>query len=97
MMWSYAFMFYLDKSNYCDILEGMQDYLNDSVESLSKIFEDVGAEKKKKSEENIMMALTKKRTKIVHLSSLVSKRQRLLIECAGQGLDDKSLIFRDYI
>lgn len=97
LMWSYAFMFYLDKSNYCDILEGMQDYLNDSVESLSKIFEDVGAEKKKKSEENIMIALTKKRTKIVHLSSLVSKRQRLLIECAGQGLDDKSLIFKDYI
>ncbi|QWU86732.1 hypothetical protein CA3LBN_000950 [Candidozyma haemuli] len=90
LMWSYAFMFYLDKSNYCDILEGMQDYLNDSVESLSKIFEDVGAEKKKKSEENIMMALTKKRTKIVHLSSLVLKRQRLLIECAGQGLDDKT-------
>lgn len=97
LMWSYAFMFYLDKSNYCDILEGMQDYLNDSVESLSKIFEDVGAEKKKKSEENIMKALTKKRTNIVHLSSLVSKRQRVLVECASQGLEDRSLIFRDYV
>ncbi|PVH19525.1 hypothetical protein CXQ85_003371 [Candidozyma haemuli] len=95
LMWTYAFMFYLDKSNYCDILEGMQDYLNETVEALSRIFEDVGAEKKKKSEENIMQALTNKRVKIVHLSSLVSKRQRLLVECANHGIEEGSLIFKE--
>lgn len=95
-MWTYAFTFYLEKSNYCDIFEGMQDYLNETVEALSRIFEDVGVEKKKKqSEENIMQALTKKKSKIVHLSALIAKRQRLLVECANHGISDGSLIFKE--
>ncbi|QRG36796.1 hypothetical protein FDK38_001153 [Candidozyma auris] len=96
LMWTYAFTFYLEKSNYCDIFEGMQDYLNETVEALSRIFEDVGVEKKKKqSEENIMQALTKKKSKIVHLSALIAKRQRLLVECANHGISDGSLIFTE--
>lgn len=93
LMWTYAFMFYLNKGNYCEILEGMQDYLNETVEALSKIFEDVGSQKKKKSEENIVQALTKKKSKIIHLSSLVVKRQKLLIESAKHGINEGSLTF----
>lgn len=92
LKWTYCFAFYLDKSNFSDIFESMQDYLNKTVEDLSKIFEEMNAKKNNTSSKTYNL-ITHYRTEIISLSSLVTKRQKLLIEFAQSGLELGQLKF----
>lgn len=96
LMWTYAFSFYMAKSNFADMFAGMQDYLTKTVEDLSGLFEDVNkGDMTSKKKEAVMLKLTRKKSAIVSLSALVSKRQRLLIEYVASCLDLNSLKFND--
>ena len=90
LKWTYCFAFYLSKTNFSEIFEQMQDYLNKTVEDLSLIFEEVNSKKHKTQSSMIIM---KHKQEIVNLSNLVTKRQKLLIECAYSGLNQGHLVF----
>lgn len=90
LKWTYCFAFYLSKTNFSEIFEQMQDYLNKTVEDLSLIFEEVNSKKHKTQSSMIIM---KHKQEIVNLSNLVIKRQKLLIECAYSGLNQGHLVF----
>lgn len=92
LKWTYCFAFYLDKSNFSEIFESMQDYLNKTVEDLSKIFEEINAKKNNTSSKTYHL-ITHYRSEIISLSSLVIKRQKLLIEFAQSGLEMGQLKF----
>lgn len=91
LMWTYAFAFYLERSNFAEIFEGMQDYLTKTVEDLSSLFEELDGV----SSEDAVKRITKRKADIINLSSLVTRRQHLLIECAHSGLLQGTLRFRD--
>lgn len=91
LMWTYAFAFYLERSNFAEIFEGMQDYLTKTVEDLSRLFEELD----EVSSDDAVKRITKRKTDIVNLSALVTRRQHLLIECAHSGLLQETLKFRD--
>lgn len=96
LMWTYAFSFYMAKSNFAEIFAGMQDYLTKTVEDLSRLFEDVNAVgMTSKTKETVMSNLTKKKAAIVSLSAIVTKRQKLLIEYAASSLELNTLVFND--
>ncbi|CAH2355030.1 E3 ubiquitin-protein ligase Hel1p [[Candida] railenensis] len=86
LKWTYVFAFYLSKSNFSEIFEQMQDYLNKTVEDLSKIFEEIYA--KKKDSSNLIM---QNKLDIINLSNLVAQRQEKMIEFAFTGLEQKLL------
>lgn len=90
LKWTYCFAFYLKKTNFSEIFEQMQDYLNKTVEDLSLIFEEVNSKKHKTQNSMIIM---KHKQDIINLSNLVAKRQKLLIECAYSGLHQGHLVF----
>lgn len=90
LKWTYCFAFYLSKTNFSEIFEQMQDYLNKTVEDLSLIFEEVNSKRHKTQNSMIIM---KHKQQIVNLSNLVIKRQKLLIECAYSGLNQGHLVF----
>lgn len=83
LMWTYAFAFHLKKTNLSEIFEGMQDYLNKTVEDLSMLFEDISMIS---NNEDAVKKITKSKTEIVNLAALVTRRQQLLIECAHSEL-----------
>lgn len=83
LMWTYAFAFYLKKTNLSEIFEGMQDYLNKTVEDLLKLFEEI---KVADSPVKTAMKITSKKAEIVNLASLVTRRRELLIESAYNGI-----------
>lgn len=91
LMWTYAFAFYLERSNFAEIFEGMQDYLTKTVEDLSSLFEELDGV----SSDDAVRRITKRKADIVNLSALVTRRQHLLIECAHSGLLQGRLKFRD--
>lgn len=91
LMWTYAFAFYLERSNFAEIFEGMQDYLTKTVEDLSSLFEELDGV----SSDDAVKRITKRKADIVNLSALVTRRQHLLIECAHSGLLQGTLKFRD--
>lgn len=84
LMWTYAFAYFLKRSNLSVIFEGMQDYLNKTVEDLSRLFEDINAVSKKGGD--AVGKISKSKTEIVNLAALVSRRKQLLIECAHSEL-----------
>lgn len=90
LKWTYCFAFYLAKTNFSEIFEQMQDYLNKTVEDLSLIFEEVNSKRHKTQNSMIIM---KHKQEIINLSNLVAKRQKLLIECAYSGLTQGYLKF----
>lgn len=90
LKWTYCFAFYLAKTNFSEIFEQMQDYLNKTVEDLSLIFEEVNSKRHKTQNSMIIM---KHKQEIINLSNLVAKRQKLLIECAYSGLNQGHLVF----
>lgn len=90
LMWTYAFVFYLNKSNFAEIFEGMQDYLNKTVEDLSRLFENI---KVLDAPEKTAARIVLKKTDIIALASLVTRRRELLIECAHTGLQLGALLF----
>lgn len=87
LMWTYAFAFYLRSTNFSSIFEGMQDYLNKTVEDLSQCFEQINSAINNDAVKKIM----KRKTEIVNLAALVQRRQNLLIECAYSGLQQGTL------
>lgn len=89
LKWTYCFAFYLAKSNFAEIFEQMQDYLNKVVEDLSLIFEELNNKKNKNNSDIII----KRKKEIINLSDLIVKRQNLLIECAQSGLNQGLLYF----
>lgn len=84
LMWTYAFAFFLKRSNLSVIFEGMQDYLNKTVEDLSQLFEDINAVSKKKGD--AVGKIIRSKTEIMNLAALVTRRKQLLIECAHSEL-----------
>lgn len=81
LMWTYAFAFYLKKSNLSEIFERMQDYLNLTVEELSGLFEKIV-----RRIGDAVGNIAKYKKDIVNLAALVSRRKQLLIECAHSEL-----------
>lgn len=92
LMWTYAFAFYLEKTNFSEIFEGMQDFLNKTVEDLSRLFEDINEVQKNG---DAVMKITKRKSEIVNLAALVARRQQLLVECAHSGIQQNTLQFAD--
>lgn len=90
-MWTYAFAFYLEKSNFAEIFEGMQDFLTKTVEDLSSLFEELDGVNGSEA----VSRITKRKSDIVNLSALVTRRQHLLLECAHTGLLQGQLAFRE--
>lgn len=89
LMWTYAFGFYLKKSNSADLFEGMQDYLNKAVEDLSRLFEQV---KVADTVEKTAARIQSKRAEIMATLAFVQRRRALLIDCAHSGLGDGSMV-----
>ncbi|KAL7665881.1 RBR-type E3 ubiquitin transferase [[Candida] zeylanoides] len=83
LKWTYAFAFYLSQSNFFEIFEQMQDYLNKTVEDLSKIFEQIND---KRNRDNSSKLIMKHKQEIINLSNMVGQRQEKLVECAFSGL-----------
>lgn len=92
LKWTYCFAFYLENTNFSEIFESMQDFLNSTVEELSKIFEEINAKKNNTNSKNYEV-ITKYRNEIMSLSKLISQRQRMLIDCAQTGLQQGLLKF----
>lgn len=90
LKWSYCFGFYLTKTNYGDVFESMQEFLNKVVEDLSKIFEEINHKKNKSNSTKLIM---NHKLEIINLSNLVVKRQNSLIDCAKSGLQQHLLVF----
>lgn len=89
LMWSYAFAFFLQVNNFSTIFESMQDFLNDTVEKLSQIFEQLKMMQPSKDSKQL---IAEKREKFIDLTALVLQRRRMLIECADSGLASGDLL-----
>lgn len=85
LKWTYCFSYYLESTNYAEVFEQLQEYLNKVVEDLSQIFEQIISKKNNSKSTEIIM---REKQNIINLSSLVMKRQKTLIECASSGLKD---------
>lgn len=83
LKWAYCFEFYLSNTNYADVFEQVQEYLNKVVEDLSKIFEELNQTKNQNKSTELIM---KNKQDIINLTHLVIKRQRTLIDCADSGI-----------
>lgn len=90
LQWTYVFAYALKKSNFSEIFEGMQDYLNKTVEDLSRLFEQI---KVANSPGETAKTITSRKKEIVNLAALVTRRQKLLIECAYNHIQQGSLEF----
>lgn len=90
LKWSYCFKFYLKSSKLAEIFEQNQVYLSNSVELLSKIFEEIND---KKNKDNSTQLIMNNKTKIIHLSSLLNKQRFALIDTAAYGLKEHRLEF----
>lgn len=89
LMWSYAFAFFLQSNNFSTIFESMQDFLTDTVEKLSQIFEQLKLMQPSKDSKKLIV---EKREKFIDLTALVLQRRRMLIECAQAGLASRNLV-----
>lgn len=83
LMWTYAFAFQLEATNYAQIFEQMQDYLNKTVEDLSSLFEQITVAK---TAELTAKMITSRKAEIVDLAALVTRRKFKLINCADNGI-----------
>lgn len=90
LKWTYCFAFYLLKTNFAEIFELMQDYLNKTVEDLSRIFEEINDRRNNESSSKLIM---KHKKEIINLSNLVAQRQAKLVDCAYSGLQQGLLKF----
>ena len=90
LKWTYAFAYYLSKSNFSDIFEFNQDFLNRTVEDLSEIFEKIMDKRNK----NKVGTILKNKAKIINLSELVNARRTTLIESAEENLQKGLLSFQ---
>ncbi|CAK9436782.1 uncharacterized protein LODBEIA_P13040 [Lodderomyces beijingensis] len=93
LKWTYCFAFYLHKSNFAEIFETNQDFLNKTVEDLSEVFEEIIAIDKAHEVGRIL----ERKFKIIALGELVKSRRRTLIKSAEENLVGKLLKFDDDI
>ncbi|KAI5961415.1 uncharacterized protein KGF55_004038 [Candida pseudojiufengensis] len=89
LKWTYCFAFYLNKSNFSQIFETNQDFLNKTVEDLSEIFEKIIAINKP----NKVGTILENKIKIINLAELVNQRRKTLIKSAEENLKDGLLSF----
>lgn len=82
LKWTYCFAYYLAKSNFSQIFESNQDFLNRTVEDLSEIFESIMDKKNLNKVDTII----KNKTKIINLSESVKSIQKTLIKSAQENL-----------
>jgi ariadne-1 len=82
LKWTYCFAFYLEPSNFGDIFEDNQNYLNETVEELSGVFQRINTSK---NVDKVAIIL-KEQKKIINLSSLIQVRQKRLIEGCNENL-----------
>ena len=82
LKWTYCFAFYLESSNFGDIFEDNQNYLNQTVEELSAVFQQINSSKN----EDKLAIILKEQKKIINLSSLIRTRQKRLIEGCNENL-----------
>ncbi|RKP32796.1 hypothetical protein METBISCDRAFT_25367 [Metschnikowia bicuspidata] len=94
LMWSYVFTFFLKQNNFSAIFESMQDFLNDTVEKLSQLFETF---KKLDPSKASLMLIGCKREKFKNLTSLVLQRRRMLINHASKCLEEGDMAFVNHI
>lgn len=95
LKWTYVFAFYLNESNFSEIFEANQNYLNKAVEDLSEIFENILRKRLRKNTDSSEEAvyLVKKRSLIIELADLIASRQRALIDSAEYYLKEGLLSF----
>ncbi|KAK6453973.1 uncharacterized protein RJT20DRAFT_137455 [Scheffersomyces xylosifermentans] len=89
LKWTYCFAYYLADSNFSEIFESNQDYLNKTVEDLSEIFESIVSKKNT----NKVGTILKNKNKIINLSDLISSRRKTLISSAEVNLKEGLLSF----
>ncbi|KAI3405074.2 hypothetical protein KGF56_002030 [Candida oxycetoniae] len=82
LKWTYCFAFYLASSNFSQIFETNQDFLNKTVEDLSKVFEEIIAIDKTDKVGTIL----EKKLQIINLAELTNSRRKTLIKSAGENL-----------
>lgn len=75
LKWSYALVYYLNSSNYTTILTDNQLHLSNNVERLSKLFEIFQPEE-----------IMSKKREFNTVSDYLLKREKLLVECAIEGI-----------
>lgn len=92
LKWTYTFAFYLKDSNFQEIFELNQSYLNKTVEDLSELFEKIITASKALKGDASKFILENK-SKIMDLAKLVSSRQKNLIEGTGDNLRQGLLSF----
>ncbi|KAK6199559.1 uncharacterized protein RJT21DRAFT_121936 [Scheffersomyces amazonensis] len=76
LKWTYCFAYYLSKSNFAQIFESNQDFLNKTVEDLSELFEKLIS---KDNKDNVVDIILKEKNKIINLSELIMTRKRTLV------------------
>ncbi|ODV77871.1 uncharacterized protein CANTADRAFT_96545 [Suhomyces tanzawaensis NRRL Y-17324] len=92
LKWTYCFAYYLMDSNFQEIFESNQDYLNRTVEDLSEIFEKITTTSTK-GDSDIVKLIMKNKTKIINLSNTISLRQKTLIDGAYHNLKEGLMKF----
>lgn len=91
LKWTYVFAFYLEPTNFSEIFEQTQDYLNSCVEKLSKFFDDLN---RIKDPHEAHRAILKGRSNVTSLTAKVLQRRKLMVEAAHSGLDLGHLRFK---
>ncbi|KAG2735682.1 hypothetical protein G9P44_001896 [Scheffersomyces stipitis] len=89
LKWTYCFAYYLADSNFSEIFESNQDYLNKTVEDLSGIFQNM----LDKHNKNKVASILKHRSQIINLSELITSRRKMLISGAEMNLKEHLLRF----
>ncbi|CCE45056.1 uncharacterized protein CPAR2_700600 [Candida parapsilosis] len=87
LKWTYCFAFYLAKSNFSQIFETNQDFLNKTVEDLSEVFEKIIAIDKPDKVETIL----ERKKDIINLAEFVNLRRKTLVKSAEENLKEKLL------
>lgn len=89
LKWTYCFAYYLGNSNFGQIFEENQNYLNQTVELLSEIFETITSKKNTNKIETIQT----KKTDIVNLTHTIMHRQNALIQGCNDTLKEGLIYF----
>lgn len=90
LKWTYCFAYYLGVSNFSKIFEENQNYLNQTVELLSEIFETITDKKNTTKIETIQT----KKAEIVNLTNTIIHRQKALILGCNDTLKEGLIYFQ---
>lgn len=89
LKWTYCFGYYLGENNFTKIFEGNQNLLNETVEGLSKIFEEINDKKNL----NKMQTIVKRKSDIINLTKTIHTRRKLLFTGCNADLKSNLLKF----